>query len=79
MHALGWSREKAIDYFRENTGKSDYEAEVEIDRYLTWPGQSLGYKLGQLSSSFAHSADASRATRPVFFRRSVSRDAATLP
>ena len=48
MHALGWSRERAIDFFRENTGKSDLDIAVEVDRYIVWPGQALAYKLGQL-------------------------------
>jgi uncharacterized protein (DUF885 family) len=47
MHALGWSRDRAIDFFRENTGKSDLDIGVEVDRYIVWPGQALAYKLGQ--------------------------------
>lgn len=48
MHALGWSRERAIEFFRDNTGKSDLDISVEVDRYIVWPGQALGYKIGQL-------------------------------
>ncbi|MGP8077928.1 MAG: DUF885 domain-containing protein [Thermoplasmata archaeon] len=48
MHALGWSRERALQFFRENTGKSDLDIAVEVDRYIVWPGQALAYKLGQL-------------------------------
>ncbi len=48
MHALGWSREQAIAFFRENTGKSDQDIQVEVDRYIVWPGQALAYKIGQL-------------------------------
>ncbi|MGI0071223.1 MAG: DUF885 domain-containing protein [Thermoplasmata archaeon] len=48
MHALGWSRDRAIDFFRENTGKSDQDIVVEVDRYIIWPGQALAYKIGQL-------------------------------
>ena len=48
MHALGWSRQRAIDFFREHTGMSDLDIEVEVDRYLVMPGQALAYKLGQL-------------------------------
>jgi len=48
MHALGWSREKAIQFFRENSGKSDQDIRVEVDRYIVWPGQALAYKIGQL-------------------------------
>lgn len=48
MHALGWSRERAIAYFLANAGKSEHDIVVEIDRYLVWPGQALAYKLGEL-------------------------------
>jgi len=48
IHALGWSREDAIRFFRENTGKSDIDIAVEVDRYIVWPGQALAYKIGQL-------------------------------
>jgi uncharacterized protein (DUF885 family) len=48
MHALGWSRQQAIDFFKENAGKSEHDIVVEIDRYIVWPGQALAYKLGEL-------------------------------
>ncbi len=48
MHSLGWSRQQAIDYFTANTGKSEHDIEVEIDRYIVWPGQALAYKIGEL-------------------------------
>ena len=48
MHALGWSREQAIQFFRENSGTSDQDIRVEVDRYIVWPGQALAYKIGQL-------------------------------
>ena len=48
MHAKGWSRDRAIQYFRENAGKSEHDIRVEIDRYIVWPGQALAYKLGEL-------------------------------
>jgi uncharacterized protein (DUF885 family) len=48
MHQFGWTREQAIYYFKQNTGKSDQDIENEIDRYISWPGQALAYKLGQL-------------------------------
>jgi len=48
MHALGWTRDRAIAFFREHTGMSDLDIAVEVDRYLVIPGQALGYKLGQL-------------------------------
>ncbi len=48
MHALGWSRQQAIDYFAENTCKQLHDITVEIDRYIVWPGQALAYKIGEL-------------------------------
>lgn len=48
MHALGWSREKAVQYLLEHTSSSQSEVESEIDRYITWPGQACAYKVGEL-------------------------------
>ena len=48
MHYFGWSREKSINYFASNTAKSLHDIEVEIDRYISWPGQALAYKIGEL-------------------------------
>jgi uncharacterized protein (DUF885 family) len=48
IHAFGWSRERAIDYLRTNTGKTEHESTVEVDRYLVWPAQALAYKIGEL-------------------------------
>jgi uncharacterized protein (DUF885 family) len=48
MHALGWSRDRAIAFFREHTGMSELDITVEVDRYIVWPAQALAYKLGQL-------------------------------
>jgi len=48
MHTMGWSREQAISYFAENTGRSRDRIEAEVDRYLVMPGQALAYKIGQL-------------------------------
>ena len=48
MHAKGWTRQQAIDFFVANSSKPLHDIEVEIDRYLTWPGQALGYKIGEL-------------------------------
>ncbi|MEA3075674.1 MAG: hypothetical protein QOF60_582 [Actinomycetota bacterium] len=48
LHAFGWSRDRAIAYFQEATGRDDHDIVVEVDRYIVWPGQALGYKLGEL-------------------------------
>lgn len=48
IHAKGWTRQQAINYFQENIPKTLSEIEVEVDRYITWPGQALAYKVGQL-------------------------------
>ncbi len=48
LHAKGWTREQAISYFEEVTGRDDHDITVEVDRYIVWPGQALGYKIGEL-------------------------------
>ena len=47
LHAFGWSRQKAIEYMQENTGLSQSNIEVEVDRYIVMPGQALSYKIGE--------------------------------
>jgi uncharacterized protein (DUF885 family) len=47
IHAMGWSRQQAIDFMKENTAMSDQEVANEVDRYTIWPGQALAYKIGQ--------------------------------
>lgn len=48
IHSEGWTRDQAIRYFEENTGQPHLNSVVEVDRYIVWPGQALGYKIGQL-------------------------------
>ena len=48
LHSMGWTRDQAINFFRENAAKTDQDIIVEVDRYIVWPGQALGYKMGQL-------------------------------
>ena len=49
IHRYGWSRQKAIDYLAGHTALSTHEVATEIDRYISWPGQALAYKLGELT------------------------------
>ncbi|WP_371398479.1 DUF885 family protein [Fretibacter rubidus] len=48
MHDKGWTRQEAVDYMIENTGLSVKNINNEVDRYITWPGQALAYKIGEL-------------------------------
>lgn len=48
MHALGWTRQQTLDYLAANTALSIHEITTETDRYIAWPGQALGYKMGEL-------------------------------
>lgn len=49
VHAKGWTREQALAYLRDNTALSEHEVTTEVDRYISWPGQALSYKLGELA------------------------------
>jgi uncharacterized protein (DUF885 family) len=49
IHSMGWSRQQAIDFFKENCAKTPHDIEVEVDRYIVWAGQALAYKIGQLT------------------------------
>ncbi len=48
LHAKGWSRQQVMSYMAENTALSRHEIETETDRYISWPGQALAYKMGEL-------------------------------
>lgn len=48
IHHKGWSRQHAIDFFKANAAKTDNDIAVEVDRYISWPGQALAYKIGEL-------------------------------
>jgi uncharacterized protein (DUF885 family) len=48
LHAKGWTRQQAIDYLASNTALSLHECTTETDRYISWPGQALAYKMGEL-------------------------------
>jgi uncharacterized protein (DUF885 family) len=47
LHAMGWSRERAIEFMHEHGSLPMVDAEIEVDRYTVWPGQALSYKMGQ--------------------------------
>jgi len=48
LHSKGWSREQAIKYMLDNSSMAESDVTAEVERYMVWPGQALGYKLGQL-------------------------------
>ncbi|MBS0214911.1 MAG: DUF885 family protein [Proteobacteria bacterium] len=49
VHHKGWTRDQALAYLRDNTALSEHEITTEVDRYISWPGQALSYKLGELT------------------------------
>jgi len=49
MHVKGWSRDQAMNYLATNTALSLHNVKTEIDRYISWPGQALSYKIGELT------------------------------
>jgi uncharacterized protein (DUF885 family) len=51
IHWLGWSRQQAIEYMRDNTALSEHNIVAEVDRYIGWPGQAVAYKTGELAIS----------------------------
>jgi len=51
IHAMGWTRQQALDYLASNTALSLHEVTTEVDRYISWPAQALSYKLGEYTIS----------------------------
>lgn len=49
MHVKGWSRSQAMNFMRDNTALSLHNVKTEIDRYISWPGQALSYKIGEIT------------------------------
>jgi len=59
LHWKGWSRDQALSCLRDNTALSETNMQNEIDRYIAWPGQALGYKIGELKiMELRHRAEA---------------------
>ncbi|MEA3054531.1 MAG: hypothetical protein QOG72_3434 [Sphingomonadales bacterium] len=48
IHSKGWDKAKAVAFMRENTALTDANIDAEVNRYISWPGQALGYKIGEL-------------------------------
>jgi uncharacterized protein (DUF885 family) len=48
VHSEHWTRQQMVDYFREHSAIDETNIQAEVDRYIAWPGQALGYKMGQL-------------------------------
>src|SRR5436305_12983359 len=48
FHAKKWTRQQVVDYFHANSGIDEVNVQSETDRYMAWPAQALGYKIGQL-------------------------------
>ena len=48
MHAMGWTRQQAMDFMASNTALPLHEIKTETDRYISWPGQALSYKMGEI-------------------------------
>ena len=65
VHAMGWSRDEARAYLRDNTALSEQEIGTEVDRYISWPGQALSYYLGAMTIEQAR-AKAERALGAKF-------------
>ena len=83
MHVFGWSRPQAVDFMAENTALSLHEINTEIDRYISWPGQALAYKIGELKirelRSLAEQELGSRFDLREFHERILEKGTVTLP
>ncbi len=83
IHALGWTRAQAIDYMVDSGGLAREDATAEVDRYVVWPAQALGYKLGELKirelRQKAHDALGDRFDLRAFDQEIVDHGALPLP
>ena len=60
LHSMGWTRQQAIDFFTANAAKTEQDIIVEVDRYIAWPGQAVGYKIGQMKIRDLRAASAKK-------------------
>jgi uncharacterized protein (DUF885 family) len=65
IHYKHWTRQQAIDFFKENAAKTELDIINEVDRYIAWPGQALAYKIGELKIKELR-AEATRELGPDF-------------
>ncbi len=83
LHALGWSRQRALDYFEAHTPVPVEQIAPEVDRYLAMPGQALSYKVGQLEIQRLRAAASERLgsafSLPAFHDTVLGSGAVTLP
>jgi uncharacterized protein (DUF885 family) len=68
IHRYGWSRDQALAYMKDTVPLSQHEITTEVDRYISWPGQALAYKLGQMQI-LRHRREAEQALGPKFDQR----------
>jgi len=68
VHQFGWTRQQAIDYLTKHAALSEHEINTEIDRYISWPGQALAYKLGEMQIR-RHRREAEAALGAAFDQR----------
>jgi uncharacterized protein (DUF885 family) len=68
IHQFGWTRQQAIDFLKSNAALSEHEITTEIDRYISWPGQALAYKLGEMQIR-RHRREAEAALGAAFDQR----------
>ncbi len=65
VHSMHWSRQQMLDYFRAHSSMDDTNIQAEVDRYIAWPAQALGYKIGQMEILKLR-AEAQQALGPKF-------------